>query len=276
MTIAVSEGSGVTTTSTSSEPGSGSAVEVANGFVSAHAAFDADAVIDYLADDFVGGQALGDFGRTPQEIRVWLSLNAAQRGQTTLQPCVEVESSAEGVDVRCPFDAHAFGSDELGFGPYTGQTWIITVRDGEIVGARTEWNNIEHMIQEVVEPFGQWVQANHPDDFAVMYIDGNPTDFRLSEAAVRLWEQHLGEYIAAQTAELDAAETFMAAWADGDVDTVAALLADRRDLGGLRRRHARRCSRLASSRGRGISERGVRPTARCFNRSVAPTRWRTI
>ena len=145
--------------------------------------------------------------------------------QETLQPCVEIGSSAVGVEVRCPFDAHAFGSDELGFGPYTGQTWIITVRDGEIVGARTEWNNIEHMIQEVVEPFGQWVQANHPDDFAVMYIDGNPTDFRLSEAAVRLWEQHLGEYIAAQTDELDAAETFMAAWADGDVGKVAALLA---------------------------------------------------
>ena len=100
--------------------------------------------------------------------------------------------------------------------------------------ARTEWNNIEHMIQEVVEPFGQWVQANHPDDFAVMYIDGNPTDFRLSEAAVRLWEQHLGEYVAEQTDELDAAEAFMAAWADGDGDDVAALLARRRDLGGLR------------------------------------------
>ena len=131
--------------------------------------------------------------------RVWLSLDAAERGRETLQPCVEVESSAAGVDVRCPFDAHALGSDELGFGPYTGQTWIITVRDGEIVGARMEWNNIEHMIQEVVEPFGQWVQANHPDDFAVMYIDGNPTDFQLTQGAVRLWEQHLGEYIASQT-----------------------------------------------------------------------------
>ena len=224
VSIAVSETTAVTTTSTSSGPAGASAVEVANGFVAAHAAHDADAVIGYLADDFVGGQALGDFGRYPEEIRVWLSLNAAQRGENTLQPCVEVDSSADGVEVRCPFDAHAFGSDELGFGPYTGQTWIITVRDDKIVAARTEWNNIEHMTQEVVEPFGQWVQANHPDDFAVMYIDGNPLDFRLSEAAVRLWEQHLGEYVAEQKDELDTAEAFMAAWVDGDGDDVAELL----------------------------------------------------
>jgi hypothetical protein len=137
---------------------------------------------------------------------------------------VEVASSAEGVEVRCPFDAQGFGSEELGFGPYTGQIWIITVRDGKILEARREWNNIEHMIQEVVEPFGQWVQANHPDDFSAMYIDGNPTDFRLSERSVRAWELRLGEYIAEQTRRLDTAEAFMTAWVDGDDDDVAALL----------------------------------------------------
>ena len=225
VSIAMSDTSSTTTTSTSIDPAGVSAVEVADGFVAAHAAHDADAVIGYLARDFVGGEALGDFGRYPEEIRLWLSLSAAQRGQNTLQPCVEVGSSADGVEVRCPFDAHGFGSEELGFGPYTGQTWIITVRDGEIVAARTEWNNIEHMIQEVVEPFGQWVQANHPDDFAVMYIDGNPTDFRLSERSVEAWELRLGEYIAEQTDELDIAESFMTAWVEGDSDDVAALLA---------------------------------------------------
>ena len=91
-----------------------SAVDVATGFVRAQAAFDADAVIGYLADDFVGGADLGDFGRTPQEIRQVLALSEAQRSRQMLQPCVEVEDSAEGVVVRCPFDAHGFGSDELG------------------------------------------------------------------------------------------------------------------------------------------------------------------
>ena len=78
-------------------------------------------MIGYLADDFVGGMELGDFGRTPREIGLVVSLFEAQRGQQILQPCAEVERSSEGVEVRCPFDSHGFGSDELGFGPYTGQ-----------------------------------------------------------------------------------------------------------------------------------------------------------
>jgi hypothetical protein len=224
VTIAVSEGS-ATTTTTSAAARDSSAVDVATGFVGAHAAFDADAVIGYLADDFVGGADLGDFGRTPLEIRQVLALNEAQRGRNMLQACVEVENSADGVVVRCPFDAHGFGSDELGFGPYTGQSWVITVRDGHVVRARTEWNNIEHMIQEVVEPFGQWMQANHPDDVAVMYIDGNPTDFQISEASSQLWEQRLDEYIAEQTTKIDIAEEFMAAWTEGDGASVASLFA---------------------------------------------------
>jgi hypothetical protein len=224
-TIAVSENSAASTTTTTVAARGSSAVDVATGFVRAQAAFDADAVIGYLADDFVGGADLGDFGRTPQEIRQVLALFEAQRSRQMLQPCVAVEDSAEGVVVRCPFDAHGFGSEELGFGPYTGQSWVVTVREGRIVRARTEWNNIEHMIQEVIEPFGQWVQANHPDDVAVMYIDGNPTDFQPGEASSRLWEQRLDEYVAEQTAKVDVAEALMAAWTDGDGAAVAGLFA---------------------------------------------------
>ena len=226
MTIAVSEGSAGQTTSTSTAPAEPSAIAVATGFAEAYGAHDADAVIAHLADDFVGGVELGDIGRTPREIGLVVSLFEAQHSQQILQQtCAEVDRSSDGVVVRCPFDSHGFGSAELGFGPYTGHSWQLTVRDGEVVEARIEYNNIEQIIEQTIRPFGWWVEANHPDDIPLMYINGNLTDFRLGEESAGLFEQRLEQYVAEQTAKLDTAEAMMAAWVEGDGEAVATTFA---------------------------------------------------
>ena len=226
MTIAVSEGSAGQTTSTSTAPAEPSAIAVATGFAEAYGAHDADAVIAHLADDFGGGVELGDIGRTPREIGLVVSLFEAQHSQQILQQtCAEVDRSSDGVVVRCPFDSHGFGSAELGFGPYTGHSWQLTVRDGEVVEARIEYNNIEQIIEQTIRPFGWWVEANHPDDIPLMYINGNLTDFRLGEESAGLFEQRLEQYVAEQTAKLDTAEAMMAAWVEGDGEAVATTFA---------------------------------------------------
>ncbi len=182
VTIGISEDSVAPTTSTSPAPAEASAVGVADGFVEAYGAGDADAVIAALADDFVGGNQLGDIGRTPVEVGLVLSLSAAQGVQQIVgQPCAAIDRSSMGVVVRCPFDSHGFGSAELGFGPYTGHRWELTVRDDEIVAARMQFNLVEQMIQQTIDPFGRWVEANHPADIQSMYANRDLTDFRLGE-----------------------------------------------------------------------------------------------
>ena len=225
MTIAVSERFAAPSTTTAA-PAEPSAIAVATGFVKAYGSHDADAVIAYLADDFVGGVELGDIGRTQREIGLMVSLSEAQQDQQVLQqPCTEVDSSSDGEIVRCPFDSHGFGSAELGLGPFTGHFWELTVRDGDVVGARMEYNNVEQIIQQTINPFGWWVEANHPDDIPLMYFNGDLTDFRLGEESARLFEQRLGEYVAEHTAKLDTAEALMTAWVEGDGEAVATTFA---------------------------------------------------
>jgi hypothetical protein len=226
VTIGMSEDTVAPTTSTSPTPAEPSAVDVADGFVAAYGAGDADAVVAALTDDFVGGIQVGDIGRTPREIGLVLSLSEAQGVQQIVrESCAEVDRSSAGVVVRCPFDSHGFGSAEIGLGPYTGHWWELTVRDGEIVAARMQFNLVEQMIQQTIDPFGRWVETNHPEDIQSMYTNGDLTDFRLGEESARLFAQHLDEYVAEQAAVLDTAERFVAGWVAGDGEAVAALFA---------------------------------------------------
>jgi hypothetical protein len=179
------------------------AIEVAQGFVEAYGAFDADRAISYLAKDADVRGLITEYNEeaagTLEQLPLVLAWLEATGHQQMLDSCVEQSSSAAGIAVRCTYDFHAMSSDELGLGPYRGSYFDLTVRDGEVVRA-TGNVEISEFSPQMWEPFVDWMDANHPADADVMYI---PTrnGARFTQESFRLWEQHIREHVAAKAAE---------------------------------------------------------------------------
>ena len=137
--------------------------EVATDFVEAFGAFDADRAISYLADDadllpFMTHVGIRDAEGTLDEFRLLVSSWQAQGYKQMFDSCEELESARPGdpaaldTQVRCTFDFHNLGSDEIGLGPYGGSYFFLNVRDGEIIRASQHWD-VTEFAPEVWRPF---------------------------------------------------------------------------------------------------------------------------
>ena len=174
-------------------------VAVAREFVAAVGRYDADAAISYLASDAtVQGDLIAYAGSTDAEnLRLTLAHYRAAHYKQTVTDCMQVGPSAAGVSVNCDFDLQAVRSDEIGLGPYTGNYWRLTVRDGKIVSAQqTIALNTTRFSHQVWGPFASWVDINHPDDVSTMFTDPEKITQHLTEDSNRLWEQRSAEYVA--------------------------------------------------------------------------------
>jgi hypothetical protein len=191
LVVVLANRGGQNTTTPAGEPAAvvAGAEEVATGFVEAFGAFDVDRAIAYLADD---ADLSGLEGGT-QNLPSLLSLLEAQGYKQMLTSCDGSGSTASGTDVVCTFDFHGIRSDEIGLGPYSGSSFDLTVRDGQIVRASLYWETGEFSPQ-MWEPFATWVSKNYPEDAAVMY-NGDQTNWLLTEESTRLWGQHTREYV---------------------------------------------------------------------------------
>lgn len=172
---------------------------VATSFVEAVGASDAEQAISYLGDDADISQLISSVGAqgvegTLGEFRLLLSFFQATGYKQTLDSCKELGSSAAGTNLRCTFDYHNFRSDEIGRGPFSGSTYSLTVRDGEIVQARMDFG-IEEFSPQMWEPFADWVSKRYPEDAAVMYADATRGGVRLTEESIGLWERHTRGYV---------------------------------------------------------------------------------
>ena len=175
------------------------AEEVATSFVEAVGAFNAEQAVTYLSDDADIPQMISSVGAqgvvgTLEEFRLLLALLEAQGYKQMLNSCDELGSSASGTDVSCTFDYHNFRSDEIGRGPFSGSSFFLTVRDGEIVQARMDFG-IEEFSPQMWEPFAGWVSKAYPEDAALMYEDATYTGVRLTEESIGLWERHTQGYV---------------------------------------------------------------------------------
>jgi hypothetical protein len=175
-------------------------VAVAREFLDAYGSFDADKAISYLTED-----AIAKGWDTPEGLRMELAHFRAQGYKQTINDCRQVGSSDPEVSFLCAFDMHAIRSDEIGLGPYTGNNWHLTVRDGKVVSATQiiafATNGFSN---QMWEPFATWVSHEHPDDVLAMYTDKRQEMMRVTEDSNRLWEQRTAEYVAAVTQNLDA------------------------------------------------------------------------
>jgi hypothetical protein len=175
------------------------AEEVATSFVEAFGAFHAEQAISYLADDADISQVISSVGAqgvegTLGEFRLLLSLLEATGYKQMLDPCKDLGSSASGTSLRCTFGYHNFRSDEIGRGPFSGSSFSLIVRDGEIVQARMDFG-IDEFSPQMWEPFAGWVSKAYPEDAAVMYGDETHSGVRLTEESIGLWERHTQGYV---------------------------------------------------------------------------------
>jgi hypothetical protein len=167
------------------------AVEVAVGFVQAYGHLDADRAIAYLAADADVAGLTGSVGSSTAGIEERVRLHIAWLEATGYKqiggPC-DSSAAPQGAIVHCPFEFQTLRSDQLGLGPYGGSSFDLTVRDGKVVQVAQNFETGKFSPQ-VWEPFAAWVAANHPDDVAVMYTSESQTDFRLTDASIRIWGQ---------------------------------------------------------------------------------------
>ena len=170
-------------------PAEAEALQVATGFLRAFGAFNSDKAMTYLADDAdITGMTEGLGVEGLSLMTSFLQAEGYQQGFTSC----EATSLASDTSVVCEFDFHAIRSDEVGRGPFSGSTFDLIVRDGEVVRA-SMYLETEEYGPQMWEPFAEWVSTTHPKDIPVMY---NPslTNFRLNEGSIRLWEQRTREY----------------------------------------------------------------------------------
>lgn len=164
------------------------AEEVATRFLEAYGAFDVERITTYLADDATIASMGAD--DDPRLLMSWLEATGYQQ---ILHSCEQLGNSASG-SIRCPFDFHGLRSGEIGRGPFSGSSFDLVVRDGEIVHVSQGWE-IEKFSPQVWEPFARWVSKAHPKDAAVMYLDETHSGVRLSEESIRLWERNTQRYV---------------------------------------------------------------------------------
>ena len=172
------------------------AKEVALGFLDAYAAFDAQKAMTYMAEDADLRGVLNVAHQVPantEGLSLKLSLLQAVGYEQTVTSC---EAAAFGSDtsVVCDYVFHALGSDQIGRGPFSGNSYVFTVRDGAIVRA-WEARNLDKFFQQMWWPFAEWVSSTYPKDAAVMYLHGPRGVARFSLESIRLWQRHTREYV---------------------------------------------------------------------------------
>jgi hypothetical protein len=175
------------------------AMEVATGFIQAFGALDEDRAVTYLGEDANVSSVIGWLGAKGDEgplaeFRLLFSLLEAQGYTQTLDSCEEVGSSNSVTTLRCTYDFHSLGSNEIERGPFSGSSFDLIVHDGEIAHAVVTMD-IEEFGPQMWDPFADWVATNHPEDVALMYEDETQSLERVTEESIRLWRRHVRGYV---------------------------------------------------------------------------------
>lgn len=160
---------------------------VAQDFVEALGAYDADLAASLLAED----------ARVPYPIPDWLRRGRALRKEFFFDPCRQTSSSGYGTHIGCPFAYHAFGSEQLGRGPFGDNIVSLVVTDGEVRAVEAIFNFELSGEGELYEKFGSWVRAHHPDDWA--FLKDETPSVGEERRWVRLWQLRIEQFVDSAT-----------------------------------------------------------------------------
>ena len=178
-------------------------VAVAESFLEATYAFDLDAAEALLSPDVtIGGDAAVTGTGAVEEWRTGLAWAEATGHSLADYSCATTSTSATVAEVRCTFALHAFGSEELGTGPFDDNRLEMTIVAGEITEIQEYWSYVTSGFNtEMWQPFKAWIGEEHPRDAQAMYADDDTGFFdqpRTDARSLRLWEQRLAEWVASQ------------------------------------------------------------------------------
>ena len=173
------------------------AIQVATNLFDAYDANDADGMLALMTRDAI----------TPE----WTSVDnvrddarwreAVGWTETRRQCAPDGKPVGDLVYLRCDFALDALGSEQLGRGPFEGGYWAVHVRRGKVVSLTSEFPYTTNGFStDMWEPFEAFVSENYPEDHGVMYEDETAEAGRPDSESLQLWEQHIADYIASETA----------------------------------------------------------------------------
>jgi hypothetical protein len=174
------------------------AERTAAAFVEAYGAFDRDGAESYLADDAAldiwTDKTGNDHWRRGNQ---WLE---AAGTRIRLDKCDALWNAGTETYVSCVYDLHGLGSEQLGRGPYTDNTFSLTVDHGRIVDAAMNMASRSNgFYEEMWRPFAAWVTRAHPAAAKQMYFQYPQLDFASeTPRSFALWRRMVPEYVAAQ------------------------------------------------------------------------------
>ena len=130
------------------------------------------------------------------------------------------QATSPGADIRCELFERNRLTDLTG--AERPATASFTMTDGKVESVNVDADGSDYA-RVAFFPFKNWVRVNHPDDLTRMWTGDYPV---LSSESVALFDQHLTEYAALLSAEIDVAERFIGAVNDRDLAVVEAVSTD--------------------------------------------------
>jgi len=169
------------------------AIQTALEFFEARNAWDGPATRALVADE----AQVADFAvEAPDDYLAMADLERTLQWQYLDPQCV-ARASDEVTHVRCSYVMQNRLSQATGTGPYRGSHIEFEISEGLI---KTVVNTFEHGLYgpEVLEPFSEWLAANHPGDMDVMFFINESGDVNrsLSPESLALWAERVPEYVA--------------------------------------------------------------------------------
>ena len=173
------------------------AIRTALEFLDARNAWDGPAMRALVADN----ADVADFAvEAPDDYLAMAELERTLQWQYQDPECTATMNGSVA-QVRCTYVMQNRLSQATGTGPYRGSRIDFEISDGLI---RTAANTFDHHLYgpEVLVPFSEWLDANHPGDSDVMFFINELGDVNrsLSPDSLALWAERLPEYVALEEA----------------------------------------------------------------------------
>lgn len=165
-------------------------LDIASEYLEAYREFDVGGVESMLAAD---ARVLPWEAYAPRDWKSDLRYLEAVGFQILVGECREAPWSGAGVKIRCEYDAHGLGSDQIGLEPFSGHVFELVIENGLVRNSFMGFDFSEFS-DAMWWPFQDWIKENHPEEFEVLYEEPNLS--RQTDDAIALWEQRVEDYVA--------------------------------------------------------------------------------
>jgi len=184
---------GHTSTSVNHQSGSeATAMQTATGFVDALSSFDVPRARHLLAPGATFSGAVDS--RSWAEVMRFFHQTG---GRIIPDSCFVLDQTSLKTVVDCPYSYQLMRSGDLGLGPYTGSTFEITTRNGQVTHVYMDHEtDTNGWSSQMWTPFATWIDTFHHHDGATMYPDWpRQHHWPATNQAIRLWSERTRQFV---------------------------------------------------------------------------------